>query len=363
MYRAGVVGLHVGRQHMRAYTESTSVELAAIADIDATLVEASGREFDVPARYTSLDDMLAHESLDIVSVATPVQLHAPMVIAAAEAGVKGVICEKPIAPDMGGAADMDAACDATGTKLVIGHMRRQLSPFKRARELIAEGAIGRPTVCTVGVHGDGLLNQASHVVDLVRFMLGDPAVEWVVGQVQRETDRYERGLPIEDLCMGVIAFEGGTRLTLDVDLGANPTLGDWGFVLAGDAGVLHVGRRHVPGREDFDLRLVSLAHDDLEVRSEELPEIDPWVAQVDRLAEWIDGGAEHSQSFARTVPSHEALIAIYESARTRTRVTLPVQTRRYPLEAMIEAGELPIRYPGAYDIRRPSAFPRAEIGT
>ena len=361
MYRAGVVGLHIGLRHVEGYTGSAATELVAIADLDAALLDETGREFDVPARYTSLEEMLERESLDIVSICTPVQLHAPMVIAAAETGAKGVICEKPITPDMGSASAMATACDENNVKLVIGHMRRQLAQFQRARELIAEGAIGRPTVCTVGVHQGGLLNQASHVVDLVRFMLGEPAVEWVVGQVQRETDRYERGLPIEDLCMGVITFEGGTRLVLDVDLGANPTLGDWGFVLTGDAGTLRITTRRVPGREAFDLRLVSLSHEDLEVASEDLPDVDPWIAQIDRLAEWIDGGPEHSQSFARTLPSHEALIAIHESARTRTCVTLPVPTRGYPLAAMIEDGQLPIRHPGAYDIRRPDAYPPAEI--
>ena len=112
--------------------------------------------------------------------------------------------------------------------------------FAHARRLIAEGAIGRPLASTVSVQEGGLLNQASHVVDLIRFMLGDPAVAWAVGQVQRETDRYERGLPVEDLCGGVIAFEDGARLVLDVDIGANPTIGNWGFVLAGDEGVLRV---------------------------------------------------------------------------------------------------------------------------
>ena len=161
--------------------------------------------------------------------------------------------------------------------------------------------------------------------------------------------------------MGLIAFAGGTRLVLDVDMGANPTIGDWGFVLTGDSGMLRVTTRRQAGRENFDLQLVSLSHENFNVASEGFPAIDPWVAQVHGLVEWLDGGPEHIQSFARTMPSHEALIAIYESARTRTRVTLPVQTRRYPLEAMIGAGQLPIRHPGAYDIRRPSTFPPTEV--
>ena len=360
MYRAGIVGLRVGARHAHGYTGSAATELAAIADLDAALVDDVGRRFDVPSRYTSAEAMLEHEALDIVSVCTPCQLHAPMVIAAAEARPKAIICEKPMAPDMGSVEAMIAACDEHGVKLIIGHMRRQLPQFAHARRLIADGAIGRPLASTVSVQEGGLLNQASHVVDLIRFMLGDPAVAWAVGQVQRETDRYERGLPVEDLCGGVIAFEDGARVVLDVDIGANPTIGNWGFVLAGDEGMLRVTSNQAHGREDFDLHLVSRAHADLDMPSSDFPDVDPWIAQVDRLAAWLDGGAEHEQSIARTLPSHEALMAIYESARTRTRVTLPLHTRRSPLEAMIQDGQLPIRYPGAYDIRRPEVYPPVE---
>ena len=360
MYRAGIVGLRIGARHAHGYTASNATELVAIADLDAALLDEVGRKFDVPHRYTSLDDMLERESLDIVSIGTPCQLHAPMVIAAAEARPKAIICEKPMAPDMGGVEAMTAACDEHGVKLVIGHMRRQLPQFAHARRLIAEGAIGRPIAGTVSVQEGGLLNQASHVVDLIRFMLGDPAVEWAVGQVQRETDRYERGLPVEDLCGGVIAFEGGARLVLDVDIGANPTIGNWGIVLAGDEGVLRVRTHQADGREAFDLHLTSCAHGEMDLASAQFPGVDPWIAQVDKLAAWIDGGPEHVQSIARTLPSHEALMAIYESARTRSRVTLPLSTRRSPLEAMIEDGQLQVRYPGAYDIRRPEVYPPVE---
>src|SRR5437667_193472 len=77
--------------------------------------------------------------------------------------------------------------------------------------------IGKPTLLRSGPEG-GLLNNGTHAIDLARFLLGDPAALWVIGQVERRTDRYERGHPIEDRCAGLIGFEGGARLVIESDM-------------------------------------------------------------------------------------------------------------------------------------------------
>ena len=59
--------------------------------------------------------------------------------------------------------------------------------------------------------GEGLLNCGTHVIDACRYLMGDPGTEWVMGAVERKTDRYERDVPVEDCCMCLIQFKGGAQ--------------------------------------------------------------------------------------------------------------------------------------------------------
>ena len=88
-------------------------------------------------------------------------------------------------------------------KVAIAHQRRFNSAWTDARQLIAEGAIGEPKqiVCR---GGQGLLNDCSHLFDMMRYVLSDPRAEWVIGNVERKTERYERETPIEDRSAGII---------------------------------------------------------------------------------------------------------------------------------------------------------------
>src|SRR5262249_52211397 len=138
-------------------------------------------------------------------------------VAAAEAGARGILCEKPMARSLAEADTMLAACDAYGAKLAIGHHHRFVSHNTAARRLIAEGAIRQPTP-PPPASGGGLLNNGTHMIDRMRYLLGDPEAIWVIGQVERRTDRWERAQPIEDCCVGLVAFAGGARGLIESDL-------------------------------------------------------------------------------------------------------------------------------------------------
>merc|ERR1712096_348358 len=76
------------------------------------------------AHYTDFNQMFAQENLDIVSITTWQSVRLEPTLAAAEAGLAGIIAEKPISASVGEANDMIEACDKNGTKLVVGHQRR-----------------------------------------------------------------------------------------------------------------------------------------------------------------------------------------------------------------------------------------------
>ena len=71
-----------------------------------------------------------------------------------------------------------------------------------ARNLIADGAIGEPQLI-VCHGGQGLLNDCSHLFDMMRYVIGDPDPQWVIGNVERKTERYERDIQIEDRSAGI----------------------------------------------------------------------------------------------------------------------------------------------------------------
>jgi predicted dehydrogenase len=349
-YSVGVVGCGtMGKSHARAYRACDETEIVATADLDADARATFVEEFDVPAAYETHAAMLAAEDLDLVSVCTLHSTHAEITIDAAEAGAAGIYCEKPMATSLGEAEDMLDAARRNDAKLSVGHQRRFDPVQETARELIAEGAIGEPR--TVATRKDGgLLNWGTHMIDMTRFLLGDPDYEWVMGAVERRTDRHERRLAIEDRCVGQICFEDGTRLTHENDM-PGPEYADASLQVSGTGGVL-----------DLDLGS-SVAVVNEEGRTEYAPSADGLTraAQVAEFLEWIEGDREdHRCSGAHAREVTEIMMAIYESVRTRGLVSAPMQTRASPLERMIADGDLPVEHPGAYDIRLPYASIRTD---
>ena len=90
--RVGVIGLGMGRHHVSSFQNHPNAEVIAIADLDTDRLEEIGDKNGVDKRYTSSEEMLAQEQLDVVSIATPNKLHKPLTIAALEAGCH-VLCE------------------------------------------------------------------------------------------------------------------------------------------------------------------------------------------------------------------------------------------------------------------------------
>ena len=229
---------------------------------------------------------------------------------------------------------MIAACERSNTRLAIAHHHRFDRSNSTARRLIAAGAIGNPTMLRGGTEG-GLLNNGTHFLDTSRYLLSDPAALWVMGQVERRTDRYERGHPIEDRCTGLVGFEGGARLVLESDLPQ-----DWpgGSFIYGTEGSIRLG--------DGALDLMNAAESGWRSVS-----LDDATNQHSELIAWIEGGRESRQSARIARATTEIMMALYESARTRGLVTLPLPSTRSPLHLMIEEGALPVQVPGKYDIR------------
>jgi predicted dehydrogenase len=337
-YRAAIIGSgSIGRAHASGYRGAQRIDLAACADVNPDQARALAREFEVASVYTDFRQMLDTEQPDIVSVCTWHPFHAEMTIAAAARQPKAILCEKPMATSLGEAEEMMTACRRNKVNLAIGFQRRFLPAWCKARELLAAGVIGKPERVS-HTRETGLLNATSHGFDCMRYVLGDPKVEWVFAQVERKTDRYERNVRCEDCVAGFMLFEGGIQGNFQTDL--IPGNATWAFV-QGDEGML-----------DFDdgrVRYFNAGSGGW--KEAPVDRAEPWVLQAEELAGWIEERCVHRGQAENGLWTMHMMMGAYESARCHERVRLPMQTRANPLDLMVESGHLPVRFPGRYDVR------------
>ena len=351
-YRAAIIGCgDIGHAHAQGYLANPEVELRAVVDPVKPARRQFQAEYGVPEAYGSVEEMFAACCPDVVSVCVWHRLHAPMTVAAAEAGVRAVICEKPMATSMAEVDAMIEACDRADTRLLVSHQRRFTPGWERARELVAAGAIGEVHVA----HGrgiDGLLNVGTHIIDGLLFILGEPDARWVMGAVERDTDRFERDTPIEDRCMVLVELDGGAQLFVQNDLpterGMVSTVGQ-GITLhiTGSDGMLEASEKLARTfSADSQGWRVDFSSDDVDTIGGRANG-----RQVRELIRWLEGGPEHRCSARRARRTTEIMMAAYESARRHRMVRLPVEESSYPLGAMIDEGRLDPSTTGAYDIR------------
>jgi predicted dehydrogenase len=301
----------------------------------------------VELAYASVEELFAAGVPDVVSVCVWHRLHAPITVAAAAAGARAVICEKPMAASLAEVDTMIEACERAGTRLIVSHQRRFTPGWERARDLVAAGAIGTVELA-LGRARNGLLNVGTHLIDAMLFILGEPDPTWVLAAVERQTDRFERDTPIEDRCMVLVELSGSTQLLVQSDLpGAEAAGHGITLQITGSAGMIETS--------EYSVRLftadsggwrVEFASDDVDTIGGRANG-----RQVRELIRWLDGGPEHRCSARRARPTTEIMMAAYESARRHRLVRLPLDERSYPLAAMIDEGLLVPSVPGAHDIR------------
>ncbi|KKE79122.1 gfo/Idh/MocA family oxidoreductase [Bacilli bacterium] len=185
-------------RHLIEYNNNPHVEIVAVSDINEARVKETAEKYHAKA-YTSYEALLESENIDAVSVCLPNYLHAPVSIAALNAGAH-VLCEKPMATSREEAEQMIEAAERNNKKLMIGHNQRFVSSHQKARKLIEQGEIGKiysfrtsfghggpegwsadgadswffkKDQAFIGAMGD----LGVHKADLLRYLLGEEFVE------------------------------------------------------------------------------------------------------------------------------------------------------------------------------------------
>ncbi len=140
--RMGVIGCGgIAGAHLPAQRDIEGMRTVAVCDINEDAARAAAAEYDVPRVYTDWGDLVADDEVDAVAVLLPHHLHREPAVAAAQAG-RHVLCEKPMATALADCDAMIAAADEAGVVLMVAQILRFRPANMRARELIADGAIG-----------------------------------------------------------------------------------------------------------------------------------------------------------------------------------------------------------------------------
>ena len=223
--RVGVIGCSgIGTTHASGIVGLPNVELAAGCDfVQGTLdtfKEKYQDNWDNISLYTNHQEMLATEDLDVVTVATSDHRHADLVVDAANAGVKGVFCEKPMATSVADADRMIEATERNGTILSIDHTRRWQPLWRHTHDVVVGGGQIGDVQYVIGTLSGGramLFRNGTHLVDAICYF-ADSEPEWVTAELEAGYEDYNEykgdgghAPATEPSAHGYIHFANGVR--------------------------------------------------------------------------------------------------------------------------------------------------------
>lgn len=242
--RMGVIGLRMGKNHAKAYQTHPGSELVAICDMDKDLLAATGDELGVEKRYTDAAKMMKDAKLDAVSIATPNRFHAPLSIAALEAGLH-VLCEKPMAMNAAEAEKMNKAALKAKRNLMINFSYRFSEMSYALKDQVDRGAVGdiyfgrtvwhrRRGIPGFGgaftnkdlAGGGPLIDLGVHRLDLALWLMGYPEPIAVSGSTydpiaRAKADAAGATYTVEDLAAGIVKFANGATLIVEASWALN----------------------------------------------------------------------------------------------------------------------------------------------
>lgn len=293
--------------------------------------------------YEDYHELFAREELDAVSISTWTDSHAEITIAAARAGVKVILCEKPMAVSMSEAAAMVAACKEEGALLAIHHERRWQGDFRDARARILAGRVGEIRTilgaaltgspppdwhASPQVAGGGpFLHDGTHLVDAVRYLGGE--IAWVSARAERADPR----LGVEDTLIATLGLQSGASGYLEG--GGRRGYFHFGLEIQGSKGRIRIGNE---GHEVWEVGPSTRYSGFTEFRrvEESIPGGAAYPYVIDEILDAHEHRRPSISSGEEGTRTLEAVLAAYESARTGREVALPLDPQAPCLAGIFE---------------------------
>jgi UDP-N-acetyl-2-amino-2-deoxyglucuronate dehydrogenase len=341
-FRIALVGCgRISKNHFEAIDKIDGLELVAVCDTDAERAKRAGDEWKVPW-FTSYEKMLAESNADVVTIATPSGLHPEQGVAAANAG-KHVVMEKPMAISLTGADALVHACDKAGVQLFVVKQNRLNPPVQLLKRAVDRNRFGRLYMASCTVHwarpqeyydqapwrgtwefdGGAFMNQASHYVDLIQWVMGP--VESVIAK----TATLARRIETEDSGIAILKFRSGALGSIEVTMLAYPRNLEGSLTILGEKGSVKIGGTAVNKIEHWEF--ADRDEDDKLVESANTnpPNVYGLGHQgyYRNVLAVLRGEAKPDTDGRAGRKSLELILGIYESAKTGREVPLPLRAQ------------------------------------
>jgi UDP-N-acetyl-2-amino-2-deoxyglucuronate dehydrogenase len=340
--RIALVGCgRIAQNHIDAIARVEGIALSAVCDTIEARARAAGEANSVPW-YTSYDKMVHEASCDAIAICTPSGFHPAHGILAARAG-KHVISEKPMAITLSAADELVAACDEAGVNLFVVKQNRLNPAIQALHRAIVKGRFGRIYLANATVRwsrpqeyydsadwrgtwefdGGAIMNQASHYVDLMYWLVGP------VESVMAKTATLARQIEVEDTGVALLRFRNGALGVLEVTMLTYPRNLEGSITILGEKGTVKVGGTAVNKVEAWQFADQDDDDQAVEAAATNPPSVYGFGHEgyYRNVLAVLRGEARPDTDGRSGRKSLELILGIYESAKTGREVPLPLRAR------------------------------------
>jgi predicted dehydrogenase len=331
-YTVAIAGLGKrGKVHAELFHRSTRFEVVGLSDIDRERTAAAAELCGSPPLSDDAGTMLAASKPDVFCFCTPPAVRLPLVRLGVESGVKLIAYEKPMATSMTEAIEIRDLLRSSGVKSVQSHQRKYNVQFRKVKEIISSGALGR--VHTVYGHATGwMMHMATHLADYIRFFNNEAEAEWIIGQAHGR-EKLADNHPSPDYLCGFVQFANGVRGILEMGSLA-PDVPEvdywWRKARIGAQGTEGFAECFVGGGWRAVMASRGYEHSDegtWDAENEQVP-------YIEDIALWLDGTKVHPCDGEGGYKDVEIMCGLMRSATQRRQITFPLGPGEPELEAL-----------------------------
>ena len=338
--RIAIVGCgRISKNHFDSIKKHhETMELTAICENNKEVLENYKQKYGVPA-YLRLDNMLKSEKIDLIALCTPSGLHACQVEVAANYGVH-VMTEKPMATRWKDGIRMVKACDDAGVYLFVVKQNRRNSTLQLLKRAVDEKRFGKIHMVHLNVFwtrpqeyydqarwrgtwefdGGAFMNQASHYVDLLDWLIGPIDKVQAFMSTTRDIEVEDTGVLNVRWRSGALGSMAVTMLTYPKNMeGSITIIGEKGTVRIGGVAVNDIQHWEFADEKDYDQKIKEANYETTSVYGFGHP------LYYKNVIDVLQGKCEPETDGREGLKSLEVLIAAYLSARDNKTISLPLE--------------------------------------